>query len=176
MTLGVVPYVEFVDEDGRKGGFTGFEFSPLGLVGHLVLLGGGICFLVFVKHPAAKFIRNWFSRYSTGLAGIVTVFVFNSIFYFPILWFCCVWSPVESLGVHGDPQSKLAIRVSHRVWFALCFMSLSILFFLISWVYRKKFMVDEKRWWQFSLSGILAIMIIVAIICGIVVQVSGSSH
>ena len=169
LTVGTPPIARFgYDDVGWAGRYELLEFWPIGLLINVLVFGIGVTWVLASGHKTAVAIRHQLSKTSVWVATIITVAVFNSFLYLPSVWIYCVFFPLAQLPIFDEPVNYGAVRVITRLYWLLWVFGLSVLFAGIGWVYRKQFMVEEGRWWQVSLGGLMAAMVILGTAFGII--------
>jgi hypothetical protein len=134
------------------------EFSAGCFAGNLLAIGGAI--LIFVYAP-----QHWMNRLASRkllIAAAIVTAIFNSILYFAGAWAWLVMNPILWIGdtfFHALRDKDGVLGTIARVYFVACVLLFWGLLSLLQTISRRYFFVHADRW-QFSLGGLLALMVI----------------
>ena len=169
-TVGIVPFSRVSFGDLGWGQTPKLlDFWPIGLILNVALLAAMIVFVKFSSHRIAQWTRNRLQTRRVWIAVILTVGIFNSFLLIPGVWIWCVYRPTTFVlqGFSQDPPI-LIVRSIARILFAVWVMVLSLLMLGLTMVIQKYVLIDKERWWQVSVGGMFAIMVILGTLAGII--------
>ena len=172
----VVPYCEFeLDDDFWFQRVV--SFSILGCAANLLLIGGGLL--------AAARCWPWLGRQLESrlflIVLLLTVWVFDSFWFWPALWWNLVGFHTINLAntthefvlgadAGAAPVSSWAYVTGARVYFVAWLVGGHFGLSGAGWLYRRFFTVTPQRWWQISLGGALAAMLILGTALGLLLR------
>ncbi len=175
----LVPYAEF--EVGPDFQFRRLSaVSQLGLPANLLLIAA--CLLV-----AARFWPRLWRQLESPLffaSLIVTLWLFLSFWFLPSVWGFVVMMPTIHVAnfiravVLGDDTTRTAtdwpLLIAGRVYFFACLAIVGVVLRGAAWAYRRYVLVAPDRWWQLSLGGALAVMLILGTALGLLLRLLSS--